>query len=170
MLDQNITTILSTLLGGILTVVGGFLASYYIQAISIKGEKRREKKTRIEQLYMLTNDIKQTYYRLEFDYVPDKDKASELLRVGKVEKDMDMLVTLYLPELAEEFTEYLNGMATLLAAFEGIKDSVLVRIGVSDDRADIIEIHNNGIQKDVENASQKFQNALAKSLEKLCYS
>lgn len=95
MLDQNTTIILSALLGGLLTVAGGLLASYYIQSTSNKAEKRKEQKARIEQLYMMTNDIKQTYYRLEFNEVPDKDWTSEILRVNKVEIDMEMLVTLY---------------------------------------------------------------------------
>ncbi len=82
MLDQNITTIIVTLLGGLLTVGGGFLASYYIQSTKNKAEKKKEQKTRIEQLYLMTNDIKQTYYRLEFNDVQDKDWTSEMLRVG----------------------------------------------------------------------------------------
>ncbi len=83
---------------------------------------------------------------------------------------MEMLVTLYLPQLAEEFTEYLKGMTALHAAFEGIHDHELVRVGLSDDGTDIWKEHNHGIEKDIDNATRKFQSALAELLEKLGYS
>ena len=169
MLGQNITIILSTLLGGILTAGGGFLASYYMQSSSNKAEKRKEQQTRIEQLYLITNDIKQTFYRLEFNDVSDKDWTSEMLRVNKVEIDMEMLVTLYLPELAEALSEYLKGMTALHASFEGIHDKELVRAGFRDDGTEIIEMRDNAISKDIENASETFQNALAELLEKQGY-
>ncbi|MGZ3609041.1 MAG: hypothetical protein ACXVBU_03155 [Ktedonobacteraceae bacterium] len=150
MLDQNITTLLSTLLGGLLTIVGGFLANYYIQSTSNKTEKRKEKKTRIEQLYLLSNDIRQTFYRLEFNQVSDADWTSEFLRVNKVESDMEMMVMLYVPELTEVMYTYLKSILSMTATFEGI--------------------HDNEIGEEIEEATKKFQYDLAGLLEKLGYS
>lgn len=75
-----------------------------------------------------------------------------------------------MPELVEVFNEYLNGMTALHASFEGIHDSEAVHVGFRNDGTEIIELRNNEISKDIENASQKFQNALAELLEKQGYS
>ena len=57
MLDQNIALILATLLGGTLTIVGGFIANYYIQSSSDNISKRKEIRNILEQIYKHTQAI-----------------------------------------------------------------------------------------------------------------
>src|SRR6266478_4573987 len=58
MLDQSITTILSTLLGGVLAITGGFLATSFSQRMAEKAEGRKLARERIEELYTLSTQMK----------------------------------------------------------------------------------------------------------------
>src|SRR5258708_24105618 len=53
MLDQNLTTLLSVALGGVLAITGGFISNNYIQATARKSEKRRVVHEKIDELYTL---------------------------------------------------------------------------------------------------------------------
>ncbi len=44
--NQELTTLLSTVLGGVLAIIGGFSASYFMQVI-----RRREEKSRGQNRY-----------------------------------------------------------------------------------------------------------------------
>ena len=52
MLDQNITVLLSTLLGGVLTTIGGFIAVYYTQRTTKSIEERKHHREKVEELYI----------------------------------------------------------------------------------------------------------------------
>jgi hypothetical protein len=73
-----------------------------------------------------------------------------LIHGSKAESNMEMIVMLYVPELTEEFHEYLKGVLSIVAAFEGL--------------------HDRDIGEEIEEASKKFQNEFSGLLEKLGYS
>ncbi len=58
-LDQNVTTILSTLLGGMLAIAGGFLATGFSQRAAEKTEKRKIAREKTEELYLLSNQVQE---------------------------------------------------------------------------------------------------------------
>lgn len=61
MLNQNIALILSALLGGALTVVGGFAANNAFKTMQDRKEKWRELRNIVEKMYQETNAVKLLY-------------------------------------------------------------------------------------------------------------
>ena len=57
MLDQNITILLSALLGGLLSIAGSIVANYYIQHSSNKTQKQKEIRNILELIYKSTQTI-----------------------------------------------------------------------------------------------------------------
>jgi hypothetical protein len=56
------TAIFTTLMGGMLAVMGGFLATYLSQYLAGKTEKRKLVREKIEELYTLSIEIKSKIY------------------------------------------------------------------------------------------------------------
>jgi len=77
MLDQNTTTLLAALLGGLLTIVGGFIANYYIQSSSDRIQKKKEIRNLLEQIYKSTQIITVDYNLLKYGVLPP-EKGAEL--------------------------------------------------------------------------------------------
>ncbi len=121
-LDQNVTTLLATALGGVLAIMGGFLATTISQRMAEKAEKRKLSREKIEELYLLAKQM-------------EKWVKSKLLRACEVEdvtlhynkapawmyntvntdescpiEKMDMLISLYLPMLKKTFSSYYSSV------------------------------------------------------------
>src|SRR5712692_9136919 len=106
MFDLN--GLLSTLLGGILTIAGGFAGSYFLQTISNKREKRKEIKDMIDKLfqdiqYILYAEIEYFNLSQEQKYIEYKELKVRLFRI-------QTLVNLYLTPLENEFNLYFSGV------------------------------------------------------------
>ncbi len=131
MLDQNTTTLLSTLLGGLLTSMGGFLANFYAQSNLRKTDKQKAIRNMLEQIYREMKIIEVTCFELdkfsERAWIEaeasrleeiDADAAASISRgiTNSIEEKkrkindslskIELLVTLYLPPLFDNFTEY----------------------------------------------------------------
>lgn len=105
MLDQNIALILSALVGGTLTVVGGFIANYYIQSSSEKVSKRKEIRNMLEQVYEYTQAITPAYLRL-ITSTKSEDIEKEVQQIFTYLDKIGLLVDFYLPPLKQDFSEY----------------------------------------------------------------
>ncbi len=119
MLDQNTTTLLAALLGGLLTIAGGFIANYYIQSSSDRIQKKKEIRNLLEQIYKSTQIITADYSDLKHGVLTDdmkkKEKAAELFdNIDEIERR----VNLYLPPLKESFTEYKEEILSYLTGTE----------------------------------------------------
>jgi hypothetical protein len=137
-LDQNTTVLLSTLLGGLLTLGGSFVANFYTQSASTKSDKQKAIRNMVEQVYKDTKKIEVLYD--EYEYIltasiiifqQDEDNTDPYEAIpldGKLEKDLDekihsikaslnhieLLVNLYLSPLEQSFTTYQNEINTFI--------------------------------------------------------
>jgi|GEM_PF-2617729 len=123
-LDQNITTLLSTVLGGILAITGGFLATSFSQRMTEKAQKRQVTHQRIEELYSLSDHIKewakvQSLRACEVAEITlDRKVPGWFFDAVSTEPEcpierMEMLTYLYLPSLAKPFAEYRASVLTI---------------------------------------------------------
>lgn len=116
-LDQNMMTLISTVVGGLLAITGGFLAARFSQRIAEKAEKRKLTRERIEELYTLSSQAKewmrvQLLRACEVEGITLHRRAPDwFFDVVNTEPDcpiekMEMLISLYLPSLAKTFAAY----------------------------------------------------------------
>ena len=113
MLNQNIALILSALLGGALTVVGGFAANYAFKTMQDRKEKWRELRNIVEKMYQEINAVKLLYQsiiqhtNIEVSFVPFK----EFHEINEHNETIRMLVNFYVPGLSKDFAKYLEGIS-----------------------------------------------------------
>src|SRR5581483_6798467 len=79
------TAIFTTLMGGMLAVMGGFLATYLSQYFAGKAEKRKLVREKIEELYILSIEIKSKLYYMTYLH------KKEALDVNKVNRGEDYI-------------------------------------------------------------------------------
>jgi hypothetical protein len=125
MLDQNITTLLATILGGILATTGGIIATFYAQSLNGRTEREKFVRERCEEVYELAEKVKQWLdnenARWWCDYCESIDDVSIEVQIGrsKLAKEplncpidrLMMIVLLYIPEFrtkAEELKNVVN--------------------------------------------------------------
>lgn len=120
MLNQNVTPILPTLVGGVLAIVGGFLATYFSQKLASKTENRKMFASKIEEIYILSDQINesllvQMYHEYHDLKVNLKGNNSELLspldtiqKIKRICERTEMLIRLYAPSLIDDFETYKN--------------------------------------------------------------
>ncbi len=126
MLDQNITTLLSTLLGGLLTVAGGVVGSYYIQLSSNKSNKKKEIRNMIESLYRDMQSLENICMTLKKINPATRDwkvKYENLLdEAYEKTQHMELLGNLYLKPIEVDAREYrinvLNFLALVTTCFD----------------------------------------------------
>lgn len=117
MLDQSVTAILSTLLGGVLAITGGFLATTFSQRMMEKAEKRKLVRERVEEAYILSYQIKEyvTVQLLRACKVAEVTlhhnvpgwffDTVDMETACSIEK-MKMIIDLYLPDSKKPFLPY----------------------------------------------------------------
>ncbi len=112
MLDQNITTLLATILGGILATTGGIIATFYAQILNSRTDRENFVRERCEEAYNLAHEVKQWVdnenSRWWCDYCESIDDVSIEVQIGrsKLAKEplncpvgrLMMIVLLYIPE------------------------------------------------------------------------
>ena len=94
---KDFLPLIQVLIGGLLTVVGGFTASYFLQSVARKVDKKKLIREKLEQVYILTiqtsewikSEMRQTVAPIE------KEKTAEKNPVDQIE----MLIILYEPSL-----------------------------------------------------------------------
>ncbi len=103
MLDQSTSNILSTLLGGFLTISGGFIANVYFQSSSNKAEKRKEYIKTIEQLYEYTISLNALFANIRFCIKEEKEYTEDFLKFASTINKISMLIRFYIPSLHQDF-------------------------------------------------------------------
>ncbi|GHO49226.1 hypothetical protein [Ktedonospora formicarum] len=116
-LDPNLMALISTVVGGLLAITGGFLATSFSQRITEKAEKRKQTRERVEELYILSTQIKE-WAKVQLLRACEVGEFTLQLKAPgwffdavKTEPDcpiekMEMLVYLYLPSLIRPFETY----------------------------------------------------------------
>jgi len=102
----NIGNLLSTLLGGLLTIIGGFGGSYLLQSRTDKKEKQKEIRDMLESIF-------QDIQFILFYYARFKGYSLEETELGKKETQtrifhLQTLIYLYLAPLHDNFKKFLD--------------------------------------------------------------
>ncbi len=118
MLDPN--TIFTLVLGSILTIVGGFLATYYSQRLARSGEKRKAAREKCQEIFELFEQINR-WIKNEIDKWQERADPDKLDIFGQrkvnppVSQNLEcpinrllMLVKLYVPPLEKLASELDN--------------------------------------------------------------
>lgn len=131
-MDQNLTTLLSALIGGLLSVSGGFLANYYVKKATKKSNEEENTRKLIEDVYKESQLIENLYDDVlaslrEYEIEPDlwdtdpetkykiyrskentfegnRERCLESLKTSI--KKMNLIIKLYLYPLQHDLKRY----------------------------------------------------------------
>ncbi|GHO88305.1 hypothetical protein [Dictyobacter formicarum] len=118
MLDQNITTLLAALIGGLLSALGGFFANYYIQSTSDKISKKKEIRNMAEKVFKKTDEISQEHLNILDNLSNLKNLKDSARKITLALSQIEFMVNFYLPPLREDFAEYKGKFDNLIDAIE----------------------------------------------------
>ena len=114
MSEQIITILLSTVLGGVLTIAGGLAVSYVTHQQVSKDEKRKELRDAIEKIFRQTwiidaafrNSFKYKDYLELKDYLEEVDRSLKIITQSM--QEIRTLIALYVPGMSRETERYLK--------------------------------------------------------------
>ena len=118
MSDQLITNVLPTLVGGLLALVGGLIANYYIMRKENSREKRKELRTILEDIYKTTARINYLYRKAAED-LPHLNEI--ILEIPEQLGIIGMQVTLFVPKLEPQYRPYNNGIGQIINLLQKLK-------------------------------------------------
>ncbi len=118
MLDQNIANILPTLIGGLLALVGGLLANYYVMRKENYREKRKELRTILEDIYKTTARINYLYRKAPEDL---SHLTEIILEIPEQLGIIGMQVTLFVPKLEAQYRPYNNSITQMIGLIQKLK-------------------------------------------------
>ena len=129
-MDQ--TVVFTTLIGGTLAIVGGFLATWYTQFINNRAEKTKIIREKIEEIYLLINEIEDNIVSsiLELKKHIDTDdmkaldtlKDELLLNVMTYNKRIQMIANIYLKGIVEQIEKHCAELHKCYVKIAGIID------------------------------------------------
>src|SRR5437588_4112170 len=118
MWDQIITIILPTLVGGLLALVGGLVANYYVMRKENSREKRKELRTILEDIYKTTAKINYLYRKA----AEDLDHLTEIiLEIPEQLAIIGMQVTLFVPKLEAQYRPYNNSVIQIIGLIQKLR-------------------------------------------------
>jgi hypothetical protein len=168
MSSQELTVLLSTALGGVLAIIGGFSASYFMLMIHRREENRKVILSKLEELYELSITIKdlhlfQIHYQsagvlYDLDYQDDKiPSPKEIISELRQNYDkMKMTVSIYIPQLRGALSNY---SAILKELRKKIQNTEV------DDTDSIVEFIKM-TRKQAEEVTEEFQKAIEKEISR----
>jgi hypothetical protein len=109
MLDQNTTTLLAALTGGLLTALGGFLTN----CVSERTSKRKEVRNMLEKVYKNLQAIERADARLQYDELSPTTNMEVVLEIQNYMRELELLVDFYLPPLKSSLAEYRTNLASI---------------------------------------------------------
>ena len=114
MLDQNITTLLSTLLGGSLAITGSIVANFYVNRTQLKENKRKELQQILERIFKSLTSIDELLKTFPYRKISADDAWNELMHNLN---NVIYLHNMYMPnDVFHLYSDYID-------ALDGIKDS-----------------------------------------------
>lgn len=118
MLDQNITNVLPTLIGGLLALVGSLFANYYIMRKENSREKRKELRSILEDIYKTTVRIN-FLYRKAIEDLPHLGEI--ILEIPEQLGIIGMQVTLFVPKLKEKYRPYNHSITQIVGLMQKLR-------------------------------------------------
>lgn len=107
-MDQNLATLLSALIGGILAIAGGFVANYVTGKAAEKNERIVFIRSKLEELYIIIGEM-QSMHEYVFKNlvdVNDEEMRSQLVdhlnKLNLLLKRFEIITSLYMHSLHEE--------------------------------------------------------------------
>ncbi len=126
MSEQVATTLLGTVLGGVLAIVGGFVASLFSQRLARDEEKRTVIREKSEEIYKLANqaaDWSSEQSAIVVARTKGKDTGTGTpFQLENRADDIVMLVRLYIPALAVDAEALRSAADSLLLLCEELHD------------------------------------------------
>ena len=116
MLDQNITTLLAALIGGLLTIAGGLGTNYYLHSRSVQIEKEKELRKILEELFIILLDISNSHNAIKYKVLDKNYVFEEIAKLASNYNRLTALVCLYLPSLEDDLEEYREAHANMITA------------------------------------------------------
>ena len=141
MLNQ---TILATLIGGLLSIIGGFFANYYIQSSSNRLQKRKEIRNILEHIYESTQAVSHSYLQIKINsFHTKKDISKDFFDLSNYMNKIESMIDLYLPPLKEDFYEYKKEIINSLEivfdeTFEDKQITWASKVSLSSDELDTV--------------------------------
>jgi len=176
MLNQNVTTLLSTLIGGILTILGGVIASHLNQSKTDRSERRKELRMLIEelsdtsyQLQVLHNKILDRVISISNGNITGNEKKIDIdetyFEIDRITAKMSLIILAYLPSLTGANAEFIQGIR---------KAGRMIGNAMGNDPILKNEDNKKQLQTDLADllieADQKFRHSLIEMLKKKGYS
>lgn len=159
MLDQNITTLLSALLGGFLSIIGGISANFYLQRASTNTERQKEIRCMIEIIYKDTQKILNNCTELDAGGLLGYDMKKSYEELDTNIDEIEMLIDLHFSKIKINFDEYKEAIA------KGIQISIK-----PDKKSPEYTVENFPDLDQQEEATKKFREVLRSTLYKKWYS
>lgn len=128
MLDQNTAIILSTLLGGVLTIIGGLIATYYADRRNRYEVKRQEFRLAIDNMLDLTGQIYSLYIEIFNGLIYKSPELSDKNLIGYLGgtiavSKLNILVNAYFPQLQNDIKRYAETILSMENTFYKIDAS-----------------------------------------------
>jgi len=106
---------IALLLGSVLTIGGGFIATFFLQKMTSQAEKRKVVRQKIEEIYLLSNRMEEYSITrtIELVNLTKGEYLTKYMATGRylLEEDatvakIKMMTSLYIPELKKQVEEY----------------------------------------------------------------
>ncbi len=111
MLEPTITPLLSALIGGLLTIVGGIAANYYLTSRTIRTEKRKEFRDFFEEISKCAYDIQICFARTLLNPHNIHDEA---IKITELESRIVILQMLYAPSLEHDCITFCDNLKIMM--------------------------------------------------------
>lgn len=121
-MDQNISTLLAALIGGLLTIAGGLVANYYLYSRTTKLERRKEIRQVVEEIYTRITDIEVSIRTV---YIDRSSINNEYAKISNSRNRILTLTHLYLPSYEKEYNKFNNSVNEVREIFINYRDDLI---------------------------------------------
>jgi hypothetical protein len=151
---------ITTFLGGMLAIAGGFLATYLMQFMALRAEKQKLIREKSEELYSLINEIEDKIHlsAIEISYSSKTETRAVEARIATVKlftevasyvNKIEMIANLHIRDAIYDTGLYCNALKEIIAQI----------VNSLDNNADIYRTVLNAFTE-IENAHKKVQATL----------
>jgi hypothetical protein len=119
-------SMITTFIGGMLAIIGGFLATYLMQFLTLRAEKQKLIREKSEELYSLINEIEDKIHlsAIEISYSSKNDARAVEARIATVKlftevasyvNKIEMIANLHIRDALYDTSIYCNELKEIIA-------------------------------------------------------